>query len=76
MVSVYVWQAEADSRNKYQSRTTFIRFRMFARATQVVRKRKDFSMMKFVQYLKENKPQGEHYNELKRLVSTGIKNGH
>ena len=49
---------------------------MFARATQIVRKRKDFSMMKFVQYLKENKPQGEHHNELKRLVSTGIKNGH
>lgn len=46
---------------------------MFARATQVIRKRKDFSPMKFVEYLKQNKPQGAHYDELKRLVSTSIK---
>jgi hypothetical protein len=49
---------------------------MFARATQIVRKRKDFSPMRFVQYLKHNKPTGEHYDELKRLVSVSIKNGH
>ena len=41
---------------------------MFARATQIVRKRKDFSPMRFVQYLKQNPPAGEHYDELKRLV--------
>ena len=49
---------------------------MFARATQIVRKRKDFSPMRFVQYLKQNPPAGEHYNELKRLVSVSIKNKH
>ena len=48
---------------------------MFARATQIARK-KDFSPMKFVQYLKQNPPAGEHNNELKRLVSTSIKNRH
>ena len=46
---------------------------MFARATQIVKKR-NFSPMKFVEYLKQNKPQGVHYDELKRLVSTSIKN--
>ena len=42
---------------------------MFARAIQVVRKRKDFCPMKFVQYLKENKPQGEHIEDVKRQLS-------
>ena len=48
---------------------------MFARATQITRK-KDFSPMKFVQYLKQNKPQGAHYDELKSKVSAGIRSGH
>ena len=48
---------------------------MFARATQIVRK-KNFSPMKFVEYLRQNPPAGEHHNELKRLVSTSIKNNH
>jgi|SaaInlV_120m_DNA_3_1039746.scaffolds.fasta_scaffold10515_2 hypothetical protein len=48
---------------------------MFARATQIARK-KDFSPMKFVQYLKQNKPQGAHYDELKSKVSAGIRSGH
>jgi len=49
---------------------------MFARATQVVRKKKNFSPMKFVEYLRKNPPAGGHHDELKRLVSTSIKNGH
>ena len=48
---------------------------MFARATQIARK-KDFSPMKFVQYLKLNPPTGEHHKELKSKVSTGIRSGH
>lgn len=42
---------------------------MFARAIQVARKRKDFSPMKFVQYLKDNKPKGEHIEDVKRQLS-------